>query len=54
VDDEALRRVMLYGTCEDCGQPRDVKVTGLPVGGTKMDLHCPACAHRQGNPCGCA
>jgi hypothetical protein len=56
VDDEALRRVTLYGTCENCGQPRDVKVAVLPDGGTEMDLHCPACAQRQaaGDPCACA
>lgn len=46
VDDEALRRVALYGTCEDCGQPRDVKVAALPDGGTQADLHCASCAQR--------
>jgi hypothetical protein len=47
MDEAALRRVMLYGTCEECGQPRNVLVTDLQDGSRMMELWCPACRHES-------
>jgi hypothetical protein len=46
MDEDAVRKLTLYGACEDCGTPRDVRTTTEPDGSALMEMFCPACSSR--------
>lgn len=45
-DGDAVRRLTLYGSCEDCGTPRDVRTTAEADGSLLVEMFCPGCASR--------
>lgn len=41
---QLARRISLYGVCEVCGDPRDVRIRETGAG-KLMELLCPACGY---------
>lgn len=44
LSEDEVKRISLYGSCEDCGFPRNVRTTwAAEAGSSVMDLFCPRC-----------
>lgn len=47
--DDAARRASLYGTCGNCGKPRDAR-PAPPGTGLAFEFYCPECGTAPGRP----